>query len=114
LWWLADDPRLGPRARSTIRAGEVFISVVSLWEIEIKRRLGRIEADTSSILESVGMTEGFHLLDVRPTHVVSLIELPQLHRDPFDRMLVAQAVRENVPLLTKDPMLTRYPIDHVW
>lgn len=114
LWWITDDRRLSRHARGVISAGEILVSVVSIWEIEIKRELGRIEADTKAIIDEVAHTEGFHILEVRPSHLVSLTDLPFLHRDPFDRMLVAQAQREHVPLLTRDKMLRKYPIEVRW
>lgn len=114
VWWITDDRRLGRRARAAIGEGDVLVSVVSLWEIEIKRGLGRIDADTKAILDEVSRTEGFHLLEVGPSHIASLVDLPPLHRDPFDRMLVAQALREDVALLSRDRGLRRYPIEVVW
>lgn len=114
LWWVTDDRRLPRSARRLISSGDVLVSVVSLWEIEIKRGLGRIAADTNAILDEVAHTNGFDFLDVRPSHIASLAGLPQIHGDPFDRMLVAQAQREHVPLLSRDKGLRRYPIDLVW
>lgn len=114
LWWITDDRRLSRRARSIIAGGEILVSVVSAWEIEIKRGLGRVEADTHAILDEVSRTDGFHWLEVAPSHVASLADLPPLHRDPFIRMLVEQAQRERVPLVTRDKGLRRYPVDVAW
>ncbi len=114
LWWVTDDARLSRRARNVIAAGDILVSVVSAWEIEIKRGLGRIEADTHAILGEVSTTEGFRWLDIRPSHVAALADLPTLHRDPFDRMLIAQANQERVALVTRDKDVRRYPIDIVW
>jgi PIN domain nuclease of toxin-antitoxin system len=114
LWWITDDKRLSQRARAAIAAGEILVSVVSGWEIEIKRGLGRIEADTHAILDEVSGTDGFYWLDVRPSHVAALADLPPFHRDPFDRMLVAQATFEHVALITRDKDVRRYPVETVW
>ena len=114
LWWITDDKRLSRRARTVIAAGEILVSVVSAWEIEIKRGLGRIEADTHAILDEVSGTDGFHWLEIRPSHVATLTDLPTLHRDPFGRMLVAQAKLEHVALITRDKDIRRYPVETVW
>lgn len=114
LWWLTDDKRLSRRARSEIEAGDILVSVVSAWEIEIKRGLGRIDADTHAILAEVTSTDGFAWLEIRPSHVAALVDLPDVHRDPFDRMLVAQAAQEHVALITRDATVRRYPVEMVW
>jgi PIN domain nuclease of toxin-antitoxin system len=114
LWWITDDRRLSKRAREAISAGDVLVSVVSAWEIEIKRGLGRVTADTRAILDEVSATDGFEWLDIRPSHVAALADLPPLHGDPFDRMLVAQARLEHVALISRDRNVRRYPLEVVW
>jgi len=114
LWWVTDDRRLSRRSRAIIADGEIAVSVVSVWEIEIKRSLGRIEADTLAIMDEVSGTDGFRWLEVKPSHMATLVTLPPLHGDPFDRMLVAQAHRERVPLVTRDRALGAYPIELKW
>lgn len=114
MWWVTGDRRLSRAARATISAGGIFVSVVSLWEIEIKRGVGALDADTNELLDEVARTDGFAFLEVGPSHISTLVDLPPIHRDPFDRMLVAQAARERVPLVTRDRALRRYPIDVVW
>jgi PIN domain nuclease of toxin-antitoxin system len=114
LWWVTDDQRLSPTARDAIGTSDVAVSVASLWEIEIKRGLGRIEADLGALVREISQTDGFRILQIRPTHVLTLGELPHLHKDPFDRMLVAQAVRDGRVLVTRDTTLAAYPVDVVW
>lgn len=114
IWWLTDDRRLGRRARQAIDRDEILVSVVSAWEIELKRVRGRIAADTRAILEEVTGTLGFAWLDIGPAHVATLADLPLLHRDPYDRMLVAQATLAHVPLITDDRNLRRYEIETIW
>jgi len=114
LWWVTDDPRLSTPARRIIAESEVFVSTVSLWEVEIKRGLGRIAVDTEALVREVAQTIGFAILDVRPTHVLTLAKLPPLHGDPFDRMLVSQAIRERLVLVSQDGTVEKYPVEVRW
>jgi PIN domain nuclease of toxin-antitoxin system len=114
LWWVTDDPRLSDAARNAILEADVAVSVVSLWEIEIKRGLGRIDVDTRELIREVSQTEGFRMLEIRPTHVLTLSELPLLHQDPFDRMLIAQATRDRLTLVSRDEAIHCYPVDIAW
>ncbi len=114
LWWLADDRRLSKGAHELIREADVVISVVSLWEIEIKRGRIGFEVDTAEVMDRVARIQGLELLDVRPSHIVSLSALPPLHGDPFDRMLVAQARQERAALVSKDRSLSGYDVEVYW
>ena len=112
LWAIASSRRLPKEARSLIEDPEndVFYSAASLWEIAIKSALRRsdfrIDLRTfSAALPESGLVE----LPVRSAHAVSVAELPDVHRDPFDRMLIAQALTEPLLLLTNDAALTKYP-----
>lgn len=109
LWWCGDDARLGKNARKMIKdASDVFVSVVSAWEIVIKSRLGRLQPidDFLAAIES----GAFVKLPLDFSHIDEYDSLPMHHRDPFDRMLVAQARSENLPLLTSDKMLKNYSV----
>ena len=114
LWWLADDPALpeGPRALIAHPENEPLVSAAVLWEVAIKRSLGKVRAPAN--LPEVIAAEGFTLLAVAPAHAWAVHALPLHHRDPFDRLLVAQAVVEAVPLVSADPELRRYGIDVRW
>jgi PIN domain nuclease of toxin-antitoxin system len=114
LWWVTDDERMGDAARDVMRTADVYVSVASLWEIEIKRGLGRIDANPRQLLDEVNRTEGFRMLEIRPTHVLTLGDLPLLHKDPFDRMLIAQAIRDRLTLVSRDAVLRRYQVDVMW
>ncbi len=114
LWWLADDPRMSKRADELIREADVMVSVVSLWEIEIKRGRSGFEVDTSEVIDRVVRVQGLGLLDVRPSHILSLANLPPHHGDPFDRMLVAQAKQERAALVSKDRHLSEYDVEVYW
>jgi PIN domain nuclease of toxin-antitoxin system len=108
LWVLAASPRLKPAARARIEtADEVFVSAASIWEIAIKVRLGKFTADVDAVLAAVAGS-GFSELPVRAVHAARVASLPAHHDDPFDRVLVAQALSEPLQLLTADPVVARY------
>lgn len=113
LWWLSDDPRLSARARDLIAepANDVLVSVASLWEIVVKTRIGKLEADLPAILAEIGR-QGFTLLDLRPAHFLALAGLPTHHRDPFDHLLIAQAIAEDALFLSRDCRVSLYPVRH--
>lgn len=114
LWWLTDDSRLGKTARELIRSDKVLVSVVSLWEIEIKRALGRLAADLQEIKRYVDTTGSFSWLPLAPEHVMELKQLPLLHSDPFDRILLAQAVSEQATFITRDAAFRAYGVNVDW
>ena len=110
LWWLADESRLGIGARKRIAepANAVFVSAATGWEIGIKRALGKLQAPDD--LDSVVEDEGFAHLPVTFFHGEQAGALPPHHRDPFDRMLVAQAQAEGLVIVTRDPQIKTYGI----
>jgi len=109
LWWRGDDPRLGDVEREAIRDGQndVFLSAASIWEIVIKQSLGRLEIPEPASASAARL--GFEPLAVRFAHAEAIAQLPPLHRDPFDRMLIAQARIEGLALVTHDPAIRAYP-----
>jgi len=110
LWWLDDNPSLSARARSSIENGDnpVFLSAAVIWEIRIKQSLGklRIPRNFRDVLER----QPFTALPITADHVHTVAELPTYHRDPFDRILIAQAKVERLTLVTRDKELLRYRI----
>jgi PIN domain nuclease of toxin-antitoxin system len=111
LWALAAPERLGPRLAAEIEAADrVLFSVASVWEVAIKFALGRPDfaVDPRMFREAL-LGSGWRELAVTGPHVVGVADLPALHADPFDRLLVAQARVENLPLLTRDPAVAAYP-----
>ena len=118
LWWLDGDRRLSSRGRRLIAdsTAEVFVSAASAWEISIKAAAGKlpgaldVAADIPGCLES----QGFRPLDITIGHAQRAGSLPLRHRDPFDRMLVAQALAEELPLLSNDPAFDAYAVQRVW
>lgn len=108
LWAVADSTLLRSSARRWIEsADEVFVSAASIWEIAIKARLGKIDADPDE-LEAAIAASGFSELPVRARHAKGVVALPLHHADPFDRLLVAQAIAEPMWLLTADAALAPY------
>ncbi|MBV1825628.1 MULTISPECIES: type II toxin-antitoxin system VapC family toxin [Komagataeibacter] len=111
LWWLSDSDRLGDNAREIIAdpAHDILVSVVSLWEIAIKIRIGKLDADINDILAAIP-GEGFSLLQIQPEHLKILMSLPMHHRDPFDHLLMAQAQAEHATFLSEDGQMDYYSI----
>jgi PIN domain nuclease of toxin-antitoxin system len=109
LWWLKDDARLPAMADRLISdpANTIFVSAVSIWEIAIKSGLGRLVANPAAV-EAALEPSGFMPLPVSTQHAVAVCELPNHHRDPFDRLLLAQCRWEPMRLLTHDQVLTQY------
>lgn len=110
LWWLADDRRLGESTRSLIAdaANQIFVSAASAWEISIKMALGKIDAPSD--LADVVEEEGFDRLSISFFHGQRAGSLPNIHRDPFDRMLVAQGQAEGLDIVTADQTIPKYGI----
>jgi len=107
LWAFAAPERIPTRARKRIDVSEVFVSAASIWEVSIKASLGKIQVDAGLLLAEIEPA-GFTLLPISGDHAVAVGLLPSIHRDPFDRMLVAQARTEPLILLTNDAALARY------
>jgi PIN domain nuclease of toxin-antitoxin system len=107
LWALAAPSKLPAAARKQIEIAEVFVSAASIWEISIKSALGKLAGDPQQVLTAIP-SAGFSLLPITGEHAAKVRELPPLHRDPFDRMLVAQASVEPMILLTNDEALSKY------
>lgn len=113
LWAVVGDPRLSAAARRRLHAnrGKVWVSAASIWEIAIKRALARgSDPMPFSGAEAIDHFHdaGFRLLDIRPEHAAAVEALPNLHADPFDRLLIAQARSEPLTLLTGDERITAY------
>jgi PIN domain nuclease of toxin-antitoxin system len=109
LWWCEDDERLLAAEREAISGGanEVFLSAASVWEMAIKQALGRLRLPEPASAAAPRM--GMAPLPVSFAHAEATASLPPLHRDPFDRLLVAQARLEGLTLVTRDPLIRAYP-----
>lgn len=118
LWSGSAPERLSPRARRAIEAGrnEVFLSAASVWEIAIKTRIGRLQLtrDVEDFTRERMAESSLVALPVLLTHATRVATLPDVHRDPFDRLLVAQAIVEGLHLVSADRRLREYPVKILW
>jgi PIN domain nuclease of toxin-antitoxin system len=118
LWWLIAKPQLSERARAVIGDGEneVFVSAASGWEIAIKVRLGRLtlpDIPERFIPEQLRLN-AMQSLPILLSHALHVHSLPDYHRDPFDRILVAQSQLENLPIVSADPLIAHYAVQVIW
>lgn len=108
LWAVAGSRLLKPATRRLMEsADEVYVSAVSIWDVAIKARIGKIEADPNELVAAIG-DSGFIELPIRASHAAGVNQLALHHNDPFDRLLVAQAIAEPLKLLTADAALAQY------
>ncbi len=116
ILWYADAAQELPSAlRDLIDSSECVYSAASLWEIAIKQSLGRLNRSiTISDYDGFCRSAGFRSLQILPTHLDRIRDLPDIHRDPFDRLLVAQAQEEDLVILTRDRMIPQYPVRTFW
>lgn len=114
LWWLTDDPALSAAARDAIAdpADEPLVSPASVWEIAVKRALGKLTAP-DDLVDRVS-SSGFGWLPITAIHAWHVRDLPLHHRDPFDRILVAQALVERLAVVTSDARFGDYGVDARW
>ena len=113
LWWRGEPSRRGPAARTRIATADlVFVSVASAWEVAIKRALGRLDLPDS--VEAGLIASGFEKLLISFSAAERAATLPPHHRDPFDRMLVAQAQGDGLILVTRDRLLEPYDVEILW
>jgi PIN domain nuclease of toxin-antitoxin system len=118
LWFYLGDLQLSAVAQAAIAdpGNGKFVSPASYWELAIKINLGKyVLAETyDEFIEHAIFDNGFAILPVEPKHTAALIVLPRHHKDPFDRLLVAQAQIEGIPLVSGDAILDQYPISRLW
>jgi PIN domain nuclease of toxin-antitoxin system len=117
LWALAGDERMSRLARDTF-AGPIglSLSIASVWEILIKVRSGKLNLPRPAgpyVLRKLA-ENGIEMLPISIDHLLALERLPMHHRDPFDRMLIAQSLEENLPIITSDPLFARYDVRLIW
>ena len=118
LWWILDDVRLSLTARKAIarREEEVFVSAASAWEIAVKTALGRLKLPQppGRLVPRHIKASGFQPLPIRVEHALRVHDLPDHHHDPFDRLLIAQAVEDRLAIVTADGQFRRYPVRVIW
>lgn len=118
LWFIDADPRLSQAAVQRIADPDtrVLVSVINAWEIIVKQGTGKLTLDRplSEIWARSIAENDFQVLDVTTEHVMTLANLPPHHRDPFDRLLIAQAIAEGHQIVSADSAFEAYPVDRVW
>ena len=118
LWWITDSPKLPSRVGEIISDGEneLFLSAASGLEIAIKVQLGRLKVpeDLERFIPEQLRINNIKTLPIEMSHALHMRSLPAYHRDPFDRMLVVQAQAENLPILTADPLISKYQVEVIW
>ena len=109
LWWLQDSPRLGQKARALIADPdhELLVSLASLWEILVKHRVGKMQESGADVMASLD-GQGIAVLDLKPEHLRVLEAMPLMHRDPFDHLIIAQALAERCTIITDDALFPAY------
>ncbi len=118
LWWINDDARLSEGAQEIFSDGdnELLFSAASGWEMAMKVGLGRmtVTGTLGTYLTTHLAENAIGVLPISVSHAVGVTELPDLHSDPFDRLLVSQAILEKLPILSADPEISRYPVEIIW
>jgi len=117
LWAITEDPRLSRRARQMYTSSnDLWLSVASVWEILIKARVGKLPLPdpVGPYLTKELAKNRIEVLPITLDHVLKTEALPLHHRDPFDRLLIAQGIEEGWPILTADPWFARYPVQVIW
>jgi PIN domain nuclease of toxin-antitoxin system len=118
LWWLDGDRRLSLKARRAIasQSNSIFVSAVSAWEITTKARLGKLPGatDVAADVAACVANQGFQPLDITMMHAQRAGRLPGVHRDPFDRMLIAQSQIEDIALVSDDEAFDRFEVQRFW
>jgi PIN domain nuclease of toxin-antitoxin system len=115
IWWDSDPNQLSSQAKALCEdpTNSLVLSVASIWEMQIKQQFGKLKLrlPLSELIDNQKQNNGIEILPINPEHVFFLDNLPLHHKDPFDRLLIAQASVENVKLLSADPLFTRYSIE---
>lgn len=118
LWFITDDSQLSDSARTTLEDGgnEILLSVASIWEMAIKVSLGKLAlaGPFDNYIEEQLRLNAIDVLSITVAHVAAVVSLPFHHRDPFDRLLVAQASVEGIPIIGADTAFDAYPIIRIW
>ena len=118
LWWITDDSRISQRVSAIMADGnnELYLSAASIWEIVIKSRLGRLQLPENP---DIHLTEQMALnavqsLSITMQHALRVYNLPDIHKDPFDRIMIAQALSEDMPIATRDDDIPKYGVQTIW
>ena len=116
IWAFFESSNLSESAKNIISDGdEIFVSIVSFWEIAIKQSIGKLNLKQSiTDLSCMCEKNKLEILQIKPDHLDNIIKLPDIHRDPFDRLLIAQAMAEGLTFITKDTKIDQYDIRTLW
>lgn len=116
LWFLHGSPNIPQKVLNIISTEEwIYVSIVSFWEIAIKKSIGKLKVAYSiRKMEALCNEKDISLLHITSHHLDTLDSLPDIHNDPFDRLLISQAMSENLSIITKDGVIPQYPVHTVW
>ncbi|MCM1134951.1 MAG: type II toxin-antitoxin system VapC family toxin [Clostridium sp.] len=117
LYFLYDSEKLSEKASEVIYHSneKISVSIVSLWEIAIKSSIGKLEIKSSiSKIAETCEKEQFDILSIKPFHLDKIRQLPPIHGDPFDRLIISQAITESLAIITKDKIIPQYNVDTIW
>lgn len=118
LWFISGNERLSETARNTIAdiGNDLVLSIASLWEIAIKTSLGKLQLATSfdQLIPAQLEQNAINILPIHVDHLSTIISLEYHHRDPFDRLIIAQGMTEGIPVITSDALFNNYPVDVIW
>ena len=116
LWFLDDNPSLSPKAREIIgKSSDLYVSIVSLWEIAIKKTLGKLDIEeTVTEIAEICNNYGIIILPIKTRYLERIQQLPLIHGDPFDRLIMSAALEEGLCLLTCDSNIRKYDIELLW
>jgi len=117
IWFTEDDPRMPSKIKSLLnnKDNALLLSIVSLWEITIKIGIGKLklQKSLSDMINDI-YEDGFEILPIKLSHLLELSRLVPIHKDPFDRMIIAQGLAENIPVISSDRVFFEYPIHAIW
>jgi PIN domain nuclease of toxin-antitoxin system len=116
IWFVEDDAKLPARTRTLMEdtGSQLVISIASLWEMTIKMALGKlaVSGDIAAMIDKL-IGNGFTILPIEPRHLITLSTLAFMHRDPFDRIIISQSIRDDMPLISSDTVFSQYPVKQV-
>lgn len=115
LWFLSEPEKLSATAKKILLEDDLYISMASLWEIAIKQSNGKLDLPFSpEELYTICIERNIRVKQILPTHLAYLKNLPKIHNDPFDRLIICQSLADNIPILTHDGKIPLYPVKTLW
>jgi PIN domain nuclease of toxin-antitoxin system len=118
IWWSLDSVKLTKKIYELLTDPDntLVVSIASIWEMQVKVQLGKLDLDkkVSELITHQQQVNNLEVLPIDPAHVYALESLPHEHRDPFDRIIIAQSIVEAIPLLSADKVFDRYPVERIW